>query len=92
MRQIVPKLADVQMNVIGNESEGCDAWQAGERFDPAADFAPAGTIHSICSRRGAKSEPVRELNESLESLVIQERRPESLVEVADVEQRKPRSL
>ena len=40
----------------------------------------------------ATSEPVRELNESLESLVIQGRRPESLGEVADVEQGKPRTL
>ena len=34
MRQIAPKLAGVRMNVLREESEGVDARQAGDRFDP----------------------------------------------------------
>jgi len=52
MRQIAPKLAGVRMNVLGEESEGGDARQDGERFDPADDLRlPERPLESLEARR-----------------------------------------
>jgi hypothetical protein len=51
MRQIAPKLAGVRMNVLGEESEGGDAWQASQRFDPDDLRQPERPLESLEARR-----------------------------------------
>ncbi len=51
MRQIAPKLAGVPMNVLGEESEGGDTRQAGERFDPDDLRRPERPLESLEARR-----------------------------------------
>ena len=49
MRQIAPKLAGVRMNVLGEESEGGDAWQA-SRFDRNDLRRPERPLESLEAR------------------------------------------
>jgi len=51
MRQIAPKLVGVPINVLGEESEGGDALQAGERFDAGGLRRPERPLESLEARR-----------------------------------------